>query len=224
MILSARRKQFLQKLLELYRKKNAPVHYETLAEALGVSKWTSYDMLKKLEKLGYLIREYMANPGETGRSLLVFRPTAKTSGLFEQGRSESAQAEDWHQIRAKVESFLNGVKNAGLGDAVQRMAETAPDLARISFCAHLIGLFQVALRKWGDGTEAWVRQLVRSAPNPEMRTAVFVGTALGAIMQKANREIGGKAADLAGRFLRTVHELTDQEKVMLSDFLAEAWG
>ncbi len=50
--LTERRKQFLQKLLDLYRRTNLPVHYESVAQALGVSKWTAYDMLKALEKLG----------------------------------------------------------------------------------------------------------------------------------------------------------------------------
>ncbi|MBY6273613.1 MAG: DNA-binding protein, partial [Bacillaceae bacterium] len=39
MILTERRKQFLRKLVDLYQKTNVPVHYETLAKYIGVSKW-----------------------------------------------------------------------------------------------------------------------------------------------------------------------------------------
>jgi len=261
-VLSGRRKQFLQKLLDLYNKTNVPVHYETLAQALGVSKWTSYDMLKELEKLGYLIRDYIVHPGETGRSQIVFRPTAKTSSLFGPARSEIVPPDEWNLIKSKALEFLHRFKNLSLGDAVRKMLKEVPPqqneaqqmqarqthaqqpqlpiagarLAReqeqtqlmpvqqapVSFCAQIIGLFLACLNRMGDKTETWIRILVQSAPTAEMRTTLFVGTVLGAIMQKMGQDIGSEAARLAGRYMQTMHELSEQEKGMLSDFLMEA--
>jgi DNA-binding MarR family transcriptional regulator len=225
LILSARRKQFLQKLLDLYKKTNVPVHYETLAKSLGVSKWTSYDMMKELEKLGYLIRDYIVNPGEAGRSQIVFRPTDKTSSLFEQDRSESApiHPEEWQQIKSKVLAFLGSFKSVNLSDAMQKMLEEVPKVqVRVSFCAHTIGLFLVYLRKLGGRTESLIKNLVQNAPNHEMKTTMFVGTVLGTIMQTMNHEIGAETANLVKRYQQWFHDLTDQERGLLSDFLTEA--
>lgn len=223
MILSARRKQFLQKLLDLYRKTNVPVHYETLAKALGVSKWTSYDMLKELEKLGYLIRDYIARPGETGRSQLVFRPTSKTSSLFEQPRPEAIQPEEWQQIKMKVLAFPGSLKTLSLSDALRKMLEEAAQTqARVSFCAHTIGLLLVCLRKLGDKTESLIKSVVQSAPTHEMKTTMFAGTVLGSVLPSVSQEIGAEAANLVRRYMQSVHDLSDQERGLLSDFLTEA--
>lgn len=221
--MSERRKQFLQKLFELYKRTNVPVHYETLAKALGVSKWTSYDMLKELEKLGYLIRDYIVNPGETGRSQIVFRPTAKTSSLFEPSRSEALHPEEWQRIKTKVLAFLNSLKTCSLSDAVQRMLEEIPKVqVRVSFCAHMIGLFLVYLKKLGGRSESLIKGLVQNAPSHEMRTTIFVGTTLGTMIQTMNQEIGIEVTRLVGRYMQAIHDLSDQERGMLSEFLAEA--
>ncbi len=118
-----------------------PVHYETLVQALGVSKWTAYDMLKELEKLGYLIRDYAMSPGEAGRSPVVFLPTAQASSLFEQKRSEVINLEEWHKTKTKVLQFLNGLKDCSLSDTIQKVLEEIRRVqVRVTFCAYIIGL------------------------------------------------------------------------------------
>jgi DNA-binding MarR family transcriptional regulator len=223
MILTGRRKQFLQKLIDLYKKTNVPVHYKTLAKALGVSKWTAYDMLKELEKLGYLARDYAVNPGETGRSQIVFRPTAKAASLFEQIRADVINPEEWRQIKTKVLAFLNSLKSCSLSDAIQKVLEEIPKAqVRIAFCAYIIGLLLVYLHKLGGRTESMIKSLVQSAPTNEMRMTIFVGTVLGTIIQKMNHEIGIEATNLVGRYLKSITDLSEHERGMLSDFLTEA--
>ncbi|MGG1600787.1 Lrp/AsnC family transcriptional regulator [Paenibacillus naphthalenovorans] len=223
MILTGRRKQFLQKLIDLYNKTNMPVHYETLARAIGVSKWTAYDMLKELEKLGCLTRDYAVNPGETGRSQIVFQPTAKASSLFEQPRSEVIDPEEWHQIKTKVLALLNSLKSSSLSDAVQKVMEEIPKVqVRVAFCAYIIGLLLVYLRKLGGRTESLIKSLVQHAPTNEMRMTMFVGTVLGTIIQTMNHEMGIEVTDLIGRYLKSITDLSDRERRMLSDFLYES--
>ncbi|GMO01337.1 LexA family protein [Parageobacillus thermoglucosidasius] len=223
MLLTERRKQFLQKLIDLYQKTNMPVHYETLAKALGVSKWTAYDMLKELEKLGYLTRDYTLNPGETGRSQIVFLPTAKATSLFEQKRSEAINLEEWHKTKEKILEFLNSLKNCSLSAAVRKVLEEIPKAQiRVAFCAYIIGLFLVYLRKLGGKTEVLIKNLVQNAPTNEMRMTMFVGTVLGSIIQTMNHEIGVEVTELVGRYLKSIADLSHFEKEMLSDFLHEA--
>lgn len=222
-ILTERRKQFLKMLIRLYKKTNVPVHYETLAKALGVSKWTAYDMLKELEKLGYLTRDYTLNPGETGRSQIVFQPTVKALSLYEQNHSEVIDSKEWHETKAKLLQFLNSLKGCSLSDAIQKVLEEIPKVrARVAFCAYIIGLLLVYLRKLGGRTESLIQSLVQNAPTNEMRMTMFVGTVLGTIIQTMNHEIGIEVTDLVGRYLKSIIDLSDHEKGMLFDFLNEA--
>lgn len=223
MLLTERRKQFLQKLIDLYQKTNVPVHYETLAKAIGVSKWTAYDMMKELEKLGYLIRDYAVNPGEAGRSQIVFLPTVKASSLFEKERSEVINPLEWEQTKAKLHQFLNSLKGCSISDAMEKVLEEIPKIqVRVTFCAYIIGLLLVYLRKLGGRTESLIRGLVQNAPTNEMRMTMFVGTVLGTIIQTMNHEIGIEVTDSVGQYLKSIHDLSVQERGMLADFLNEA--
>lgn len=49
-----RRREFLDQIYRQYQTTNLPVHYSDVAEAIGVSKWTAYDVLKTLESQGLL--------------------------------------------------------------------------------------------------------------------------------------------------------------------------
>lgn len=222
-ILTERRKQFLRKLVDLYQKTNVPVHYETLAKYIGVSKWTAYDILKELEKLGYLIRDYAVNPGEAGRSQIVFLPTAKASILFEQERSEEIDPDDWLHTKTKILELLNSLKSSSLSTAVQKVLEEIPKAhIRMDFCAYIIGLLLVYLRKLGGRTEVLIKNLVQNAPTKDMRLTMFVGTVLGSIIQTMNHELGVEVTNLVGRYLQSIADLSHREKEILSDFLHEA--
>jgi DNA-binding MarR family transcriptional regulator len=61
------------------------------------------------------------NPGETGRSQIVFLPTAKATSLFEQKRSEVFNLEEWHKTKEKILEFLNSLKNCSLSDTIQKV-------------------------------------------------------------------------------------------------------
>ncbi|ABB14542.1 LexA family protein [Carboxydothermus hydrogenoformans] len=223
MILTERRKQFLEKLIDLFQKTNVPVHYETIANALGVSKWTAYDVLKELEKLGYLTRDYTVNPNEMGRSQVVFMPTIKAINLFEEKRTKEINIDEWNKIKTKVLELLNSLKTHSISDAVQKMLEEIPKVqVRVTFGAYVIGLFIVYLRKLGGRTEMLVKSLVQNAPTSEMRIIIFIGTVLGTIIQTMNHEIGVGVTELVGRYLKSLTDLSDKEKGMLADFLVEA--
>jgi len=71
MKLTGRQKVFLSKFLDLYGEAEGPLHYTTVAERLGVSKITAYDMLRILEEKGLVASEYVLpvkghGPGRVG--------------------------------------------------------------------------------------------------------------------------------------------------------------
>lgn len=50
MKLTGRQREFLGKFLDLYQEARQPLHYPVVAERLGVSPMTAYDMFRLLEE------------------------------------------------------------------------------------------------------------------------------------------------------------------------------
>ncbi|MBB6731052.1 Lrp/AsnC family transcriptional regulator [Cohnella zeiphila] len=225
MLLTRRRKQFLGQLAELYGQQNEPVHYGTLAAALGVSKWTAYDMLKEIEKMGCAVRSYAANGGETGRTQVRFVPTPLGYELLEAEREETAvDADDWEATRARLLAALRGISSRRtLTERLRKLKEEVRHVKRgMEVCAYSIGVMLMYLYKTGGKAEEYVRHLVSRAPTGEIGMTTFAGAVLGTVAPESAREIGAELAELAGKYLRSVTDLSEREKVLLSDFLLEA--
>ena len=75
--LTVRQKIFLIRLVEVFSKTRQPVHHIALAKVLGLSKSTTYDMLKLLESKGWVQSIYAVPdaPRRRGRSKIMFLPT-----------------------------------------------------------------------------------------------------------------------------------------------------
>jgi len=223
--LTERRKQFLEKLLDLYRRTHLPVHYETVARAIGVSKWTAYDMLTQLERLGYLRREYAVHRGEAGRSVVVFTPTPAAEGLFPRAQGSAAAPVEWEAVKAQVSELLHRFRGLHPGEATRRLLEHLAGLkSRLAFCTQLLGLLVFCLRDLEDRAVQQVRQLVRSAPGAEMRLTVFVGAAAGSLAQGLGQSLSRDLAEVVGRFLGYLRDLDPGEQEMLDRLLETALG
>jgi hypothetical protein len=76
MKLTRRQEEFVQKMIELRLEFDGPVHYSLLAERLGVSPLTAYDMLCLLEEKGYVASAYQLPTDKSGpgRAERVFYP------------------------------------------------------------------------------------------------------------------------------------------------------
>lgn len=220
--LTERRKQFLQSLVDLYHHTKLPVHYETLANLIGVSKWTAYDMLKQLEKQGFITRDYAVRPGEMGRSQIVFVPTKQAEALFTRPHVVVRSEDDLIAVRQKARQLLHELRDLSPGKAAQRiLGEIAKIEAGVMFCAYLIGLLLVYLRMLNDGKVGLVTSLIQHAPARETRLAMFVGMVVGAVIQSIGNSHSSELVDLAGRYLKTLGDLTEKEREMLADFLEE---
>jgi DNA-binding PadR family transcriptional regulator len=103
MKLTRRQESFIRNLLDLSREVAGPIHYSVLAERLGVSPFTAYDMLRLLEEKGFVASEYQLAAGKTGpgRSEIVFLPTERARQLMTRIVGEAGGA-DWEAIKERV--------------------------------------------------------------------------------------------------------------------------
>lgn len=220
MSLTERRKQFLEQIVHLYEETNLPVHYSTIAEAIGVSKWTAYDVLKELENHGYLQRTYSVGPNETGRSVVVFIPTEKSEVLFQQSRAEITTNEEWEKLKQELLLLLAQLESCPLAQAVDRILQKMEKVHyRVEFCVYFLGVLLLYLNGTGKTVRHLTIHVITVSKNPALQLTMFVGTVVGMIIHTVREELSPDMANFVGRFLAYVEELSPQELAMLMEFL-----
>ncbi|OBR67644.1 DNA-binding protein [Paenibacillus oryzae] len=224
MAMSKRRLQFLNQLVGMYKKQHVPVHYEALAKEVGVSKWTAYDMLKEIEKSGYVTRSYEVNPNETGRSQVVFAPTEKAAELLEQPRSNDGDPEKWEESLQSLRDLLhNKWKHTNVQDLIKTLMDEMPQKrSNLEFCGSILGILIIYLKKIGGKAEEIIKRLIKKTAVPGTSLLMFVGTVLGTVIQTMSDEISGEIAELASSYVKLIGDLSQNEQQLLSDFVHEA--
>ncbi len=150
MRLTARQRAFLEKMLDVYYgHQHQPVHYSTLARALGVANTTAYEMLRLLEQKGYVSSEYHLADDHAGpgRSMVLFQPTMKTLRTFRHLLGEDARDKDWEVIKHKV---LERVAAEGFPDDENLLNELVAAIPesqdRLSYCGRVIAASLLSIR------------------------------------------------------------------------------
>ncbi|WP_424659444.1 hypothetical protein [Desulfofundulus sp.] len=224
MTLTQRRKEFLDKIINLFRQTGLPVHYATVAEALGVSKWTAYDILKELEKEELLRSEYTLSRTEKapGRSMVVFRPTEKALRILFQTEAKP-ELEDWPAIRGRLLSLFDNMKNLNpqkiRDELLQELAKVELPVA---FCAYTIALLITHIYMINARSLALLQQIFETAPRPELVLSLFAGSVIGTMLKGMKDVVNSKILSCIQRFQDHISRCGDQEHRLLASFLSEA--
>src|SRR5574340_359841 len=111
--LTPRQRRMLENLIDLYREAHEPVHYTLVAQRLGIRNTTAYEMLKLLERDGYVTSEYVlsGNAGP-GRSSVVFAPTRRAHAAFRLLASGLDKNSEWETVKKQILSRLGQGENA----------------------------------------------------------------------------------------------------------------
>jgi DNA-binding PadR family transcriptional regulator len=149
MKLTHRQEIFFYRLLDLYRESKGPIHYSTLAERVGVSPFTAYDMLRLLEEKGFVTSEYRIEAGKStvGRSEIVFLPTQLADNRFAE-LANGADLSNWEEVKSQImERILAGdIRDHELADdLITRVPLDAPDSLR--YCFEVMTLLVLRLGK-----------------------------------------------------------------------------
>ncbi|MDZ5473085.1 Lrp/AsnC family transcriptional regulator [Bacillus sp. 31A1R] len=221
MKLTNRRKQFLEQIVQMYSETNEPIHYKDIAELIGVSKWTAYDMLKELEKSAFLERTYVVNQNETGRSMVVYVPTDKSIGLFDLPRKNINKAEEWEKIKHEVQSFIK--RNSGCEKPIEPLLEILTKVElKVELCAYFIAVLLIYLNRQGETIKGLTINLLNVSKTPVIQLSTFAGAVIGMIIDSASDEISPEMVNLVKQFMDTFEELNEEELKYMIDFINEA--
>ena len=153
MILTSRRKQFLEQLMDLYERSSLPVHYEALAKTIGVSKWTAYDMVKQLEKMKLLKKEYVVNKSETGRSLVVYSPTEEAYLILKKASDGDISEEEWEQTAEELLKILKKLDSGNPNLIFQQILDKMPSIKNKTVLAAYVVALVVIYAKYTNKTK-----------------------------------------------------------------------
>jgi len=225
MTLTRRRKEFLHTIKIIYENTGVPVHYVTVADALGVSKWTAYDILKELEKEGYLRSEYAVSREEKnpGRSAILFLPTPKAGELFLKEKEEIDHMKEWQVAREKLLGMFEKVKKCGSKKIIDDIWREMPAIeAPIIISAYTIAVLIVCIQNLGDKSVKIMKNLLQSATKPDLVLSLFAGTVLGATVKNVQDAINGRLPAEVGKFQKYISEFSAKENKLLVKFLRDA--
>ena len=196
MELTRRQEEFLRTLLDLYHEEREPLHYSALAERLGVSRFTAYDMLRLLEEKGFATSTYHLAEDKSGpgRSEVVYEPTERAHGLMARLTGE-VDNEDWEAVK---EHILARVRRAAAQPLVEKnlademLARVPPDEPEVlRYCVEVMTIIALRLRRRGS-QQTLLDYLVELLPtNDEVcraRLTLMGGFALGVLADEAQSD------------------------------------
>ncbi|MDP2916494.1 MAG: helix-turn-helix domain-containing protein [Dehalococcoidia bacterium] len=226
--LTFRQKAFLSKLLDVYREMQAPLHYSVIAERLGLSSSTAYDMLRLLEQKGMVISEYVT-PKVTsgpGRSSIHFSPTAKTIDLFSLLAGERHEQEGWDDVKAHILASLSQGKASEYEDILRELLARMPEArSPLVHCAEVITALLLSLRgtkhTFGRRTPA---RIILDARVGKLGMSILGGLALGLCL--ADRRVQqrlGNYQEYTEKYEASLQELSRDSLVKLHQFTREVW-
>lgn len=147
-MLTRRQEEIIRKMLDLYHELQGPIHYSTLADRLGVSPFTAYDMLRLLEEKGFVSSEYQLAPDKTGpgRAVRVFQPTQLAQKLF-QSLAEETGGADWEEVKQHI---LDKTRKGEIQERelMQEMLARIPSegKSQVQYCVEVMTIVALRIR------------------------------------------------------------------------------
>ncbi len=227
MKLTARQRAFLDKLFDLYRERQGPVHYSVVAEKLGVNRFSAYDMLKVLERKGVVASEYVldADNSGPGRSMIVFYPTAKAIRLLSQLTGECAN-EDWRRLKDHILQRLAEVREANRLSLLNEILLGLPERrSPLIYCTEMITALLLNLSRVRDRANAVnpLETLLALNLPGEVGLGTLAGLSLGSILSdKTDVSLRDKLLAHTKKYQAALFHLSEESKAALSSFLEEA--
>jgi len=227
MKLTGRQKAFLSQFLDLYQEAGEPLHYTAVAERLGVSKITAYDMLRLLEEQGLVQSEYvLRGKGRgAGRSSIVFCPTPKAHALLAELPSGASDLAQWEIVKARILKAFETEKEGDYQELLKEILARLPERqSPLLYAAEMVTAVILSLQQLReDASASGLSDRLRSLGLPEEAgLAALGGLAVGlSFAERANRRLVNLLLSQVSRYQQLFSRLSPENLRRLSDFTRE---
>jgi len=240
MKITKRQKEFLKILINLYQEKASPIHYSEVAQKIGVSKWTAYDMLQLLSKEGFLEVEYQIPESDhhrwekLGRSTVTFFPTKKGYAISNLSqRNLPIKTAELNKLKKEIIQKFEEIK--GKFNLKELFKEVLQTKSPLIFCACILLILILLIKKITQGIaeiELLSQVIPPNATNTyiELALTVFVGICFGVLTKYINnipKYVTGPVNNLdeyigyIQTYNQYVSQMNNDEQKSLLDFLKE---
>lgn len=187
--LTRRQEEFIKNLIDLSVEFDGPIHYSLVAERLGVSPFTAYDMLCMLEEKGVVTSEYQlsAEKSGPGRAERLFYPSE--AGLRERDELASRYGVPAPDDEALKQIVIDLLKSGELEEDYypnELLARIPPEEnPELSYCAEVLHIAAVRLKPGpgGETLEVYGPQILGSSAPARERLLLLGGTIFGIVAQ-----------------------------------------
>jgi len=227
MELTGRQKDFLSKFLDLYREADRPLHYAVLAERVGVTRITAYDMLRLLEERGLVTSEYvLPGGGGPGRSSIVFSPTEKAVTVMAQLAGGIWDTVEWDGVKERILAALRAGRGTDYQNLLEEILRRIPERkSPMLYAAEMITAVLLNLHQLKeDAKVSSLLENLRTLGWPrELGLNALAGLTLGlTLVEKANRRVTTLLLSYTRKYQDHLARLSAENKKRLSDFAQEA--
>jgi len=221
--LSPRQRDFLSRLLDLYRETKAPVHYTDVARALDVRPVTAYEMLRLLEDKGLVNSSTTRPQGHRGRSIVVFSPTDKTTALLAELAGNSLSERKWEEAKTNILQALEKGRNTDhqvlLNELLLRIPERKTPLLFAADMVTAIILVFYELRDTAAARRIFPNLRWFGPPGWAVLYSLAGFSLALSLVEKANRRATSLLLSYSQQFRQHLDSLTGGDKARLSDFV-----
>lgn len=226
MDLTTRQQAFLVQLLNLYREHQSSVHYTEVADRIGVTKFSAYDMLRVLERKGAVASEYVLDREEPGpgRSLIKFYPTEVARRWLARQWSGLARGEEWQQVKQGLLRRLRQAREVNPRElAGELLSQLSDDQPPMIYCAQMITIFLLylgGLRELASGFNP-LRVLAWINAGGGISLGALAGFSLGSLLSRAGEATESLLTSVS-RYQGYLRDLSEENRLTLVSFLQEA--
>jgi len=226
--LTYRQQQFLSQFLDIYRELEHSVHYVAVAEQLGISKVTAYEMLRLLEEKGLVRAEYQTNSDQhgPGRPTVFFYPTQEANNLINVLAGDGINLEDWQVVKEQILQQLRDGKAGGYEELLSNLLARIPERrSPLIIATELITALILILTTIQDAPEirALLERLQQIGFPKKISLSVMSGIAmLLSVMERANRHYSTVLLSQFSQYEDALSQLNEESRRQLSDFTREA--
>lgn len=215
MKLTKRRQQFLDTIVRLFKERGEPIHYEDIAIAMGVSKWTAYDAVRALEKQDLVSIEYVVNQDvpQVGRSRIGVTPKGVVPCTVVQG---NADKEDFHSL---IERAMHDVKNLSMKDLVRKVKSSQSNSL---VCVYVACLLLHMLREHLGVRALSFVSVLGHATDGDSGLVMAVGIVIGIILGcGVDKEYSHQLNDWTKQFQERIARISEDERAYIQRFWNE---
>ncbi|ADI02743.1 hypothetical protein [Syntrophothermus lipocalidus] len=226
MAVTRRQMDFLRIIKQVYEATSLPVHYARVAELLGISKWSAYEMLKTLERKGFLTSQYEVDQEKKypGRARVMFAPTQLVN-LVLSGKTleDMAPVKEFQLLKERLMSFYDKTTKNAPEELVEQMrTELSSAENPLVFCAYVITILILQLQTLSKTSISLLKNVALEVSEGKIGLAMFVGAAIGSMAKTASRvQRLSHMVDCLSGFQKNLAMLSQSEQALLMNFLSE---